>query len=76
MCSGFPLSETIHFGSLEFIADCFGGLSLSLKGGDSSDIFVGTTHDGSPSLRAMIEDSTDEFYMASRGEGRSRIPTS
>jgi hypothetical protein len=26
---GFSLGETIHFGSLEFIANCFGGLSLS-----------------------------------------------
>jgi hypothetical protein len=28
-CGGFSLNESIHFGSLEFIADCFGGLSLS-----------------------------------------------
>jgi hypothetical protein len=28
-CVGFSLGETIHFGSLEFIADRFGGLSLS-----------------------------------------------
>jgi hypothetical protein len=28
-CSGFSLSETIRFGSLEFITDLFGGLSLS-----------------------------------------------
>jgi hypothetical protein len=28
-CSGFFLSETVHFGSLEFIADYFSGLSLS-----------------------------------------------
>jgi hypothetical protein len=29
MCDGFSLGETVLFGSLEFIADCFGGLSLS-----------------------------------------------
>jgi hypothetical protein len=23
-CGGFSLGETIHFGSLEFIANCFG----------------------------------------------------
>jgi hypothetical protein len=28
MCGDFSLSETIHFGSLEFIADCFGFLNL------------------------------------------------
>jgi hypothetical protein len=27
--SGFSLDETICFENLEFIADCFGGLSLS-----------------------------------------------
>jgi hypothetical protein len=50
MCSGFSLGETVHFGSLEFIADCFDGLSLSPKGSDLGAIFVGTTHSGSPSL--------------------------
>jgi hypothetical protein len=28
-CGGFFLSETVHFGSLEFIVDCFSGLSFS-----------------------------------------------
>jgi hypothetical protein len=28
-CGGFSLSETIYFGSLEFIADCFDSFSLS-----------------------------------------------
>jgi hypothetical protein len=43
-CGGFSLGETIHFRSLEFIANCFGGLSLSPKRSNSSAIFVGTTH--------------------------------
>jgi hypothetical protein len=34
-CSGFSLSETVHFGSLEFITYCFGILTLSPRGGDS-----------------------------------------
>jgi hypothetical protein len=33
MCGGFSLSETIHLGSFEFIADYFGGLSLSPRRG-------------------------------------------
>jgi hypothetical protein len=43
-CGDFSLGETIHFGSLEFIANCFGGLSLSPKGSDSGAIFVEMTH--------------------------------
>jgi hypothetical protein len=76
MCSGFSLNETVHFGSLEFIADCFDGLSLSPRGNDSGIAFMGTTHSGSPSLRAMIEDSTEEFYTATSGEGGSGLPSS
>jgi hypothetical protein len=48
MCGGFSLDETVHFASLEFITDCFGGLSLFPKGSDSGAIFVGTTYSGSP----------------------------
>jgi hypothetical protein len=57
MCGGFSLSETIHFGSLEFVIGGFGVLILSPRGGgDLGAIFMGTTHSGSPSLQAMIED--------------------
>jgi hypothetical protein len=68
-CSGFSLDETVCLGSLEFIADCFGSLSLSPMGSHLDAIFVGTTHSRSPSLRAMIEDSIDKFYTTSSGEG-------
>jgi hypothetical protein len=47
-CGGFTLGETIRFGGIEFIADCFGSLSHSHKGNDSDTIFVGMTHKGSP----------------------------
>jgi hypothetical protein len=76
MCGGFSLGKTIHFGSLEFIIDYFDSLSLSSKMNDSSTAFMGSTRSGSPSLRAMIEDSIEEFYMASSGEGSSGLPVS
>jgi hypothetical protein len=33
-CGGFSLSETVHFGRLEFIMDYFGNLSLSPRRND------------------------------------------
>jgi hypothetical protein len=75
-CGGFSLAEIIFFGSHEFIADCFISLSLSPRGSDSCAVFMGTTRSGSPSLRAMIEDSTDEFHTTSSEEGSSGLPTS
>jgi hypothetical protein len=41
MCDGFSLGDTVRFRSLEFIADCFGGLSLSLRRNDSDIAFMG-----------------------------------
>jgi hypothetical protein len=75
-CGVFSLGETVCFNSLEFIIDYFGNLSLSPKGSDSGTIFMGMTHSGSPSLHVIIEDSTDEFYMTSSGEGSSGHPVS
>jgi hypothetical protein len=76
-CGGFSLGETIHFGSLEFIVNCFGGLSLSPMRNDSGAAFMGSMHGGPPSpLWPMIEDSTKELYMASSGEGGSSLPSS
>jgi hypothetical protein len=43
-CSGFSLSETVCFGSLDFITNCFSSLSLSPKGSYSGTFFMGTTH--------------------------------
>jgi hypothetical protein len=76
-CSGFFLSKTDCFGSLEFVTDCFSNLSLSPRRNDSGATFMGSTHSGPPSpLRAMIEVSTEEFYMASSREGDSILPSS
>jgi hypothetical protein len=70
-CGGFSLGETIHFGSLEFIINCFGGLSLSPMGDGSDAIVMGSTRGGPTSpLRAMMGDSVAEFHMALDGEGR------
>jgi hypothetical protein len=69
-CGGYSLGEIVRSGSLEFIADCFNGVSLSPRRNNSSTAFMGSTHNGPPSpLWAMIEDSTEEFYMTSSGEG-------
>jgi hypothetical protein len=45
---GFSLGETVHFGSLEFIVDCFSSMSLSPKGSNlgslhGSDLQLVTT---------------------------------
>jgi hypothetical protein len=49
-CGSFSIGETVHFGSLKFIVDYFGSLSLSPKGSDSDAIFMGATCVGSPLL--------------------------
>jgi hypothetical protein len=41
---GLTLGETICIGSLEFTADCFSNMSLSLEGNDLGAIFVGMVH--------------------------------
>jgi hypothetical protein len=73
---GFSLSKIVHFGSLEFITDCFGSLSLSPKGNDSGVIFGEMARSGSPSLCTILDDSTDELYTTSSGEGGSGLPAS
>jgi hypothetical protein len=75
-CNFFFLSETICFGSLKFIANYFGGLSLSPMGDGSGATVMGSTHGGTPSpLWAMAGDSIEEFHTASDGEGRIDLPS-
>jgi hypothetical protein len=73
MCGGFSLNKTVHLGSFDFIADYFGGLSLSPKKSHSGTTFMGSTRSGPSTPRqAMIEDSIEELNMASskgRGSG-------
>jgi hypothetical protein len=71
----FSLSETVHLGNFEFIADYFDGLSLSPRRGDSGIAFMGPTHTGASFPRqAMIEDSSEEFLMTSSRDGGFGLP--
>jgi hypothetical protein len=61
-CGGFSLDKPVRLGNFKFIADYFGGLSLSPWRGNDDTIFVGSTHSGaSTPQRATMEDSTEEF---------------
>jgi hypothetical protein len=68
--------ETIHFENLEFITDRFDNLSFSLEGNDSGAVFVGMAHGGSPSLHAVLEESTSEDDLTSSEGGSSSFPIS
>jgi hypothetical protein len=75
-CGGFSLSETVRLRNFEFIADYFGGLSLSPRRGDSDATFMSSTRNGTPSpQRAMIEDFSEKFLMASSREGGFVLPS-
>jgi hypothetical protein len=75
MCDGFSLGKIIHLGNFEFITDYFSGLSLSPRRGATGAAFIGSTHSGASTPRwATIEDSAEEFLMASSGEGSFNPP--
>jgi hypothetical protein len=72
---GLALGETIYFGSLEFTTNRLGCLSLSPVGEDSSTIFVGMVHNGSPSLHTTPEENFDEGDATlGKGGGELRTP--
>jgi hypothetical protein len=73
---GFSPGETIYLGSLEFIADRFDSMSLSLDESDSGVVFVGMVPSGSSSLYTILEESTNEGDTASNGGGSSSFPIS
>jgi hypothetical protein len=45
-CGGFSLGKIVRLGNFRFIADYFGGLSLSFRRGDADTGFMGSTHRG------------------------------
>jgi hypothetical protein len=75
LCDGFSLGETVRFGSLELIANHFGGLSLSPLGTGLGTTTMGPTY-GRPMLpqRIMVGNPTEGFPMAPSGEGRTDLP--
>jgi hypothetical protein len=77
-CGGFSRGKIVHYGRLEVITNCFGGLSFSPKGSDSDAALVSSTGDGPSSpLWTMKEDSTEEFHMVLSGdEGSAPRPFS
>jgi hypothetical protein len=69
-CGGFSLGETSHLGIFKFITDYFGGLSHTPRRGNEGATFMGaTSSEASTPWWATIEDSTEEFLMASSRKG-------
>jgi hypothetical protein len=58
---------------LEFTADHFSSLSLSLEGKESGVVFKGMVHIGSMSLHAFLEESTNEDDTTSSRGGELRL---
>jgi hypothetical protein len=61
---------------MEFITNCFDNLGLSPVGNDSGTVFMGMVHNGSPSLHAILKESTSEDDSASSDGGSSNFPIS
>jgi hypothetical protein len=75
-CGGFSLGKTVHRGNFEFITDYLGDLSLAPRRGNTGAAFISSTHSrASTTQRAKIEDSTEEFLMASSWEGSFNLPS-
>jgi hypothetical protein len=70
-CGGFSLGETICLGNFEFITKYFDDPSLSPRRGYAGVAFMGSTP-----RWAMMEDSAEEFLMASSREGSFAPPPS
>jgi hypothetical protein len=69
--------ETLRFKNMEFIWSSSPTTlitSLSPKGNDSGTVFVGMVLSGSPSLHAILEESTSEDDLASSDGGSFDYP--
>jgi hypothetical protein len=66
--------EILRFRNLEFITDHFDNQSLSPEGNYSGIIFVGMVHRRSPSLHAILVESTSEDDLASSDGGSFGFP--
>jgi hypothetical protein len=69
-------ADTVHFGNLEFVIDRFDNLSFSTEGNDLCTIFMGMAHNESPSLHAILEESTNEDDSTSSDGESSGFPIS
>jgi hypothetical protein len=70
----FSLGETIRFGSVEFITNQFGGLSLSPLGDGSSAIVTDLTHGEPPLLQqTMMRGPIEGLPTIVNGEGRTNL---
>jgi hypothetical protein len=59
---------------MEFNVDCTDNPSISPEGNDSSAVFKGMSHSGSPSLHAILEESVDEDDLTMSEGGSSDFP--
>jgi hypothetical protein len=75
-CDGFSLDETVRLENFKFIADYFGGLSLSPRRGDVGAALMGLTRCRASTLRRiMIGDSAEEFLMTASGKQSFNLPS-
>jgi hypothetical protein len=75
-CGGFSLGETVRLGNFDFNVDYFTGLSLSPRSGNSGTSFMGSPRsEASSPWQTVIEDSVEEFLMASSRDGGFGFPS-
>jgi hypothetical protein len=74
-CDAFSLSETISFGSVEFITNRFSGLSLSPHGDGSGTVVTDPARGEPPLLQwTMTGGPIEGLPTTLNGEGRTDLP--